>query len=168
MLRKLLKLLDVRSSDVIIALAIVGLGLTIASQTYAQDVGNDIPVLMGEDLPMDGDFTEDGSSVELVPPSEVQYLLCDPFVGCDGKGDFASPRPITYVVCIQEDDFCSGPLFWSGVQDFVDQYQDAGIDIYEEGSREYRFEVLRQMLFSPDAQKPLRPFPEYGVTVASR
>ncbi len=155
------------ASDVVPGLALLGIVLLLLSGSPAK-AQEAIPVLTGEDLPWDGDFVDGPSSTELVAYELVKDMLCNPFLGCDGHGDFTAPRPELYIVCLTEDDICSDPLNWAGAQDFADLYQDAGLVFYEEGSAEYDSELWRQLTRAPGPGEPLTSFPEVRVMIAAR
>ncbi len=127
-------------ADAILFLAVAALGLAFfAHPASAAQVSNLEPQIIAPGAPMDGNFTAGPTSSDLVPYSQVKAMIeCDIFLGCNGQGDLSPPKTGLTIVCLQEDDMCSPPLKWYEVQAFADQYQDAGLDFYDEGTPGYK------------------------------
>ncbi len=140
MLSKFVSALRFGEPDLVILLALIGLVLALFAQPAgAAQVANLAPQIVAPGAPMDGDFTNGPDSQALAPFDQVKGMIdCDIFLGCNGHGDLSPAKIGLTIICLQEDDACSPPLKWYEVQAFADQYQDAGLDFYDEGTPGYK------------------------------
>jgi hypothetical protein len=133
----------IKESDLLWVPIVVGVAMLLMTPQPALSGEhlNGIPVLTDSDLPMDGDFTEDPSSDELAPLSaviDIMSPLAEDWQGFFYKQPASVAELLYYIVCIDDDDICVGPLTWQGLQ----FYQDADPRVLVEGSAEYSAKLI--------------------------